>query len=444
MDVLSPYILEHISKLNIDKDTVNYVLDLSNELVERTKLAEKAPEFDKAGPKLENGKVSLPPGNEEIYREFGKAGLYAIFAPENYEGMGLPYTLYTGFTEIVSRACGSTGLGVAVQGSVIDILTAFGNEEQKAKYLPKLAKGEIFGSVAFTEPVAGSDLANTKTTATDEGDYFILNGQKQFITNGGFSEIYVVLARTDPEKGKKGYSQLLLERGMEGFSVGRLEKKYGLEGSPTAVLNFDNVKVPKSNLLGTRGEGLKQTILGLSGGERIGVAAWSTGIAYTAYLEAKEYSQIRKAFGQPIGEIPIIKAKLEKMEKQLDTARKAYVRAAVVKDTGGPWALEASIAKLYASEAAVDITYQNQQIHGGNGITRDYPAERHVRDVRTATIGGGTSEIQQLIITRNIKQKQMKFMGEDGPWEKWLIPEEDYTILIPKGLIDWGFWGIQK
>ncbi len=444
MDVLSRYIEEHHEKLELDKETINHVLNLSNTLVERTELVAKAPEFEKHGPKLENGKVSLPPGNEEVYREFGKAGLYSIFGPEKYGGLNLPYTLYSAFTEIVSRACGSTGLGVAVQGSVIDIIMQFGTEEQKAKYLPPLLKGEKFGSVCFTEPWAGSDLAGIRTTARYEDGYYIVNGQKQWITNGGFSDIYILLARTDPEKGKKGLSQFILEKGIEGFSVLRLEKKYGLEAQPTAVLNFDNVMIPEENLLGNRGEGLKQTILGLSGGERIGVAAWATGIAYSAYLEAVEYSNLRTAFGQKIIDFPIINRKIKTMEKQLDIARNAYIRAAVVKDTGGPWSIEASIAKLYASEAGVSITYQNQQIHGGNGISKEYPAERHVRDVRTATIGGGTSEIQTMIITRHMKKNSCSYLGIENDWELWRDPNNNYIFKIPKGLIDWEFWGVKK
>ena len=444
MDILAKYIEQYLDKLKIDKDTIHYVLDLSNTVVDRTELALKAPEFEKIGPKLENNKVFLPQGNEEIYREFGKAGLYSIFGPEELGGLGLPYTLYSAFTEIVSRADGSTGLGVAVQGSVIDIIMQFGTPEQKAKYLPPLLKGEKFGSVCFTEPWAGSDLAGIKTTARYEDGYFIVNGQKQWITNGGFSDTYILLARTDPEKGKKGLSQFILEKGMEGFTVLRLEKKYGLEAQPTAVLNFNNVRIPEENLLGKRGEGLKQTILGLSGGERIGVAAWATGIAYAAYNEAVEYANLRNAFGKKIIEFPVIKKKIETMEKQLDFSRQAYIRAAVAKDTGGPWSIEASIAKLYASEAGVSITYQNQQIHGGNGISKEYSAERHVRDVRTATIGGGTSEIQTMIITRYMKNNNCVFEGVEDGWELWKDPKENYVFKIPEGLIDWEFWGVKK
>lgn len=444
MDVLSKYMVPHAKALGIDSDIINQILDLSVEMVERTNLYEKAKEFDREGPKIVNGWAKLPEGNEEIYREFGNAGLFGIFVPEEYGGHGLPYTLYTGFTEIVSRACASTGLGVAVQGSVIDILLQFGNEEQKSKYLPDLASGKKIGSVCFTEPHAGSDLAGIKTHARYEDGYFILNGQKQWITNGGFSDVYIVLCKTDPEKGKKGFSQLIVEKGMEGFTLGRLEKKYGLEASPTAVLNFDNVKVPEENLLGMRGDGLKQTIIGLSGGERIGVAAWATGIAWTAYQEALAYSQERKAFGKPIGEFPIIRKKLEKMEQQLDIARYLYVKAAKTKDLDGPFTLEASICKLYATEAAIDITYQNQQIHGGNGISREYSAERHVRDVRTGTIGGGTSEIQQLIITRYIKEHQLQFHGVKNSFELWKDPNTNHIFEIPNDLIDWNFWGVKK
>ncbi len=444
MDILSKYMVPQAEKLGVDSDIINQILDLSVEMVERTNLYEKAKDFDREGPKIVDGWAKLPDGNEEVYREFGKAGLIGIFVPEEFGGSGLPYTLYTGFNEIVSRACASTGLGLAVQGSVLDILLEYGNEDQKAKYLPPLASGEKIGSVTFSEPHAGSDLAGTKTQARYEDGYFILNGQKQWITNGGFSDIYIVLCKTDPDKGKKGFSQLIVEKGMEGFTLGRLEKKYGLEASPTAVLNFNDVRVPEENLLGVRGEGLKQTIVGLSGGERIGVAAWATGIAWTAYQEAMNYSQERKAFGKPIGEFPIIRRKLKKMERQLDIARYLYIKAATVKDLKGPFTLEASISKLYATEAAVDITYQNQQIHGGNGISREYPAERHVRDVRTGTIGGGTSEIQQLIITRYIKERQLKFKGEKDSFELWEDPSTNHVFEIPIGLVDWEFWGVKK
>ena len=445
MDPLEPYFKPYAKKLQIEEEIIKHILDLSNDLVERTNLKEQAKKFDIEGPRIgEDGWAKLPQGNEEVYREFGNAGLYGIFVPEEYGGSGLPYTLYTGFTEIVSRACASTGLGVAVIGSVLDILLTYGNEEQKAKYIPDLASGKKIGSVCFSEPGAGSDLANAKTTARYEDGYFILNGQKQWITNGGFSDIYIVYARTDPDKGKKGFSQFIVEKGMKGFSVSRLEKKYGLEGSPTAVLNFDEVLVPAENLLGVRGEGLKQTIIGLSGGERIGVAAWASGISATALAEAEEYSQLRKAFGQPIGEFPIIKKKIKEMRNQLHISRELYVHAGVMKDTGGPFTIEASIAKLYASEAGINITYQNQQIHGGNGISRDYPAERHVRDIRTATIGGGTSEIQQLIITRYIKNEKLSFKGMDGIYELWEHPQLKHIFKIPQGLIDWEFWGISK
>ncbi len=444
MDVLSEYVVPYAKKLGVDRDVVNDYLNLCVDIVERTNLYEKAREFDREGPKLVNGWAQLPTGNEKIYHEFAKASLYATFVPERYGGHELPTLLYNAFIEIVARACASTALGSAVQGSVMDIILMFGNEEQKEKYLPDLAAGKKWGSVCFTEPGAGSDLASAQTRAEYEDGYYILNGQKQWITNGGFSDIYIVYAKTDPELGKKGFSQFIVEKGMEGFSVGRLEKKYGLEASPTAVLNFDDCKVPEENLLGKRGEGLKQTIMGLSGGERIGVAAWATGISWAAYLEAKEYSQERKAFGKKIAEFPIIKKKLEMMEHQLDISRQLYTKAAYIKDSNGPFTIEASIAKLYATEAGIKITYENQQIHGGNGISREFNAERHVRDIRTGTIGGGTSEIQQMIITRHFKNENVKYKGDKGPYELWHHPQLNHTYEVPKGLIDWEFYGVSK
>ena len=338
----------------------------------------------------------------EQVKKMGELGFLGMMVDPKYGGSGLDTVSYALVMEELSKIDASSSVVVSVNNSLVCWgLEAFGNEEQKQKYLTRLASGEIIGAFCLSEPEAGSDATSQKTTAIDKGDHYILNGTKNWITNGGTAEVYLVIAQTDRDKGHKGINALIVEKGMNGFEIGPKENKLGIRGSDTHSLNFNDVKVPKENRIGEDGFGFKFAMKTLSGG-RIGIAAQALGIAAGAYEMALKYSKERKAFGTEISNHQAIAFKLADMHTQIEAARHLVYKAAWDKDQGNNYDLSSAMAKLYASQVAMDTSIEAVQIHGGNGFVKDYHVERMMRDAKITQIYEGTSEIQKIVISRSI------------------------------------------
>lgn len=341
----------------------------------------------------------------EIIPMMGEIGLFGIPIPEEYDGGGMGHLEYALAVEEVSKACASTGVTISAHTSLCCWpILHFGTDDQKQKYLPELATGEKLGAFGLTEPAAGSDAAMQRTTAEDKGDYYLLNGSKCFITNGSYADTYVIFAMTNKELGNKGISAFILEKGMEGFTFGTKEKKMGIRASATYELIFNNVKVPKENLLGEEGKGFKVAMATLDGG-RIGIAAQALGIAQGAIDETVKYTKDRIQFGRSIASFQNTQFTLAEMQTKVDAARMLVYRAACMKDSGRPYSSEAAMAKLFASEAAGDVTRLAVQLFGGYGYTRDYPVERMMRDAKITEIYEGTSEVQKMVIAAHMGLK---------------------------------------
>jgi alkylation response protein AidB-like acyl-CoA dehydrogenase len=335
-----------------------------------------------------------------VFREMGKLGLMGILVPEEYGGAGLSYFEYvTALTEI-SKVCGSIGLSLAAHNSLCTnhILT-FGSEEQKKKYLPKLATGEWLGAWGLTEPNTGSDAGNMKCTATRDGKDWVLNGTKCWITHGNSGNVAVVICRTGETKKKDNATAFIVERGTPGFTAGKKENKLGMRASETAEMIFDNCRIPDSNRMGNIGEGFKQSMKVLDGG-RISIAALSLGIAKGAYEASLAYSKERHQFDQPISNFQGISFKLADMATEIMAAELLTMQAADMKNRGEQMTQQAAMAKYYASEVAVKTSTEAVQIFGGYGYTKDFPVEKFYRDSKLCTIGEGTSEIQKIVIAR--------------------------------------------
>ncbi len=336
-------------------------------------------------------------------KKMAKLGLLGMIIPEEFGGGGMDFLSLAIAIEEVSRVCASTGVIVAVNQSLVEYpILQFGNESQKKKYLPILAKLDKIGAFGLTEPNAGSDPANMETTAKLEGDHYILNGAKRFITNGGEAGIYVVFAYTDKSKGHKGISGFIVERDFPGFSVGKHEDLLGLRATANCELLFDDCRVPRENLLGEEGQGFKIAMHTIDT-SRIDIAAQAVGIAQGAMDAALKYSKERKAFGKAICEFEMIQSKLAEMAARIDAARLSVYRTACMKDSGVPrFSKEAAIAKYLASEACMYCVREAIQIYGGYGYTKDYPVERFYRDAKVMEIYEGTSEIQKIVIARSL------------------------------------------
>lgn len=346
-------------------------------------------------------KQQFPAGQVKRMAELGFLGM---MVDPKYGGAGLDTISYVLAMEEISKVDASCSVIMSVNNSLVCWgLEKFGTEEQKQKYLVPLAKGEIIGAFCLSEPEAGSDATSQKTTAEDKGDYYLLNGVKNWITNGGSASVYLVMAQTDKEKGHRGINCLIVEKGMEGFTVGPKENKMGIRASDTHSLMFNNVKVPKANRIGEDGFGFKFAMKTLSGG-RIGIAAQALGIASGAYELAKEYAKQRKAFGKEIYKHQAIAFKLADMATRIEAARLLVLRAAWLKDQGLPFDKESAMAKLYASETAMWVTTEAVQIHGGYGYVKEYHVERLMRDAKITQIYEGTSEVQRIVISRAITQ----------------------------------------
>lgn len=338
----------------------------------------------------------------EIFTKLGGLGLLAVVFPEQYGGSGMSTVDYSIVIEELARVDAGVALSTAAHNSLSSghIFLA-GSEDQKKKYLPKLATGEFVGAWGLTENSAGSDAGGTKTTAVRDGNGWILNGSKTFITNAQTADVAVVMAVTDRTKGKKGISAFVVDRGTKGFRPGKKEDKLGVRSSDTSELILEDVRLPASNLLGAEGMGYVDTLKILDRG-RIGIAAFSLGIAQGALEAALAYSQGRKQFGQAISEFQGIQFKLSEMAVKVEAARLLTRRAAALRDTGREHKVESSMAKLYSSEIAVEVALEAIQIHGGYGYVKEYPVERALRDSKLGTIGEGTSEVQKLVIAREL------------------------------------------
>lgn len=338
----------------------------------------------------------------EIFHEMGKLGLMGVLVPIEYGGAGLGYMEYVTAIAEVSRIDGSIGLSLAAHNSLCtNHILQFGNEEQKQRYLPKLASGEWIGAWGLTEPNTGSDAGNMRTVAVKDGDYYILNGSKNFITHGRSGKVAVVIARTGDVGDSHGMSAFIIEKGTKGFSSGKKENKLGMRASETAELIFMDCKIHKSQMMGEEGDGFVQSLKVLDGG-RISIAALSLGIAQGAFEAALNYSKERQQFNKPISAFQGISFKLADMATKIEAARLLTFRAAELKNMGKSVNRESAMAKLFASEVAVDVANEGVQIFGGYGYTKDYPAEKFYRDAKLCTIGEGTSEIQKLVISRSI------------------------------------------
>ena len=339
---------------------------------------------------------------DELRPKLAELGLLGVLFPEEYGGAGMGYVEYTTIIEELGRVCGSVGLSVAAHNSLCsNHHFMFGSEEQKQKYLVPLARGESWGAWGLTESQAGSDSAGTRTKAVRSNGGFKVNGSKNFITHAIACNTLVAVAVTDRSKGNRGISAFVFDKSLEGFRSDKKENKLGMRASETASVVFEDCYVPEENLLGNEGEGFLQCMQVLDGG-RISIAALSVGIAQGAYEAALKYSKERQQFGKPISDFQAIQFKLADMATQIECARLLTLQAAATKDAGRPVTQKSAMAKLYASETAVRVAEESVQIHGGYGYTKDYPAEKYWRDSKLCTIGEGTSEIQRLVIAKNL------------------------------------------
>ncbi len=340
----------------------------------------------------------------DLFHQMGQYGFLGVLVPESYGGAGLGYQEYITVIEEVAKVCGSIGLSVAAHNSLCtNHILMFANEEQKQQYLPKLATGEWIGAWGLTEPNTGSDAGRMKCTAERDGDYFVLNGTKNFITHGKSGHVAVVIARTGELLDSHGMTAFVVERGTLGFSAGKKENKLGMRASETAEMVFDNCRIHKSQMLGEEGEGFIQSMKILDGG-RISIAALSLGIAKGAYEAAVKYAKEREQFGKPIASFQGISFKLADMATKIQAAELLTRKAGTLKDKNQSSTKISAMAKYYASEAAVSIANEAVQIYGGYGYTKDFPVEKFYRDAKLCTIGEGTSEIQKLVISREILQ----------------------------------------
>ena len=338
----------------------------------------------------------------DVFTKMGELGLMGLLVPEEYNGAGLGYFEYIAVLKEISSVCGSIGLSLAAHNSLCTgHILQFGNDAQKKKYLTRLATGEWLGAWGLTEPNTGSDAANMKTTATKDGDDWILNGTKCWITHGISGDVAVVIARTGEPRTSGNSTAFIVERGTAGFSGGKKENKLGMRASETAEMIFDQCRIPDANRLGEVGDGFRQSLKVLDGG-RISIAALSLGIAYGAYLAAVQYSKERHQFDQPISNFQGISFKLADMATEIEAAELLTYQAADKKMKGLPMTKEAAMAKYFASEVAVKVSNDAVQVFGGYGYTKDFPVEKFYRDSKLCTIGEGTSEIQKIVIAREV------------------------------------------
>jgi len=380
---------------------MDFLLNEEQEMLRKTvrNFAEKeiAP---KAGPMDEAEEYDW-----SLWDTMAEMGLTGVPFPEEYGGAGMDNLSYAITVEELSRVCGSSGVLVSAHTSLACWpIYNFGTEEQKQKYLVPLASGEKIGALGLTEPAAGTDAGSVKTTAVLDGDEYVLNGTKIFITNGEVGSTYVVIAQMDKSKGSKGLTAFIVEKGTPGFTFGKKEHKMGIRASKTYELVFENCRIPKENLLGKEGEGFKVALMTLDGG-RIGIASQALGIAQGAFDEAVKYSKMREQFGAPLSSFQGLQWMMADMATHIEAARMLVYRAAYLKDQHLPYSKESAMCKLYAAETAMYVTTKAVQIHGGYGYTREYPVERMMRDAKITEIYEGTSEVQRIVIAGQILGK---------------------------------------
>jgi butyryl-CoA dehydrogenase len=340
--------------------------------------------------------------DRSLFDQMGELGLTGIPWPEEEGGVGSDYLSYVIAVEELSRVCASTGVTLSAHLSLASWpIHKFGTPEQKERFLKPLAQGTKMGAYGLTEPGSGSDAAGMKTTAVRDGNHYVLNGNKIFITNGGEAEIYIVFAVTDPEQKHRGVTAFIVEKGTPGFSIGKKEKKLGIRSSPTTEILFEDCRVPVANRLGEEGQGFKIAMMTLDGG-RNGIAAQAVGIAQGALDAALEYAKGRKQFGKPIGKLQAIQFKLADMATQIEAARLLTYQAAWLESEGLPYGKASAMAKLYAGDIAMQVTTEAVQIFGGYGYTREYPVERMMRDAKITQIYEGTNEIQRIVIAGHL------------------------------------------
>ncbi len=338
----------------------------------------------------------------ETVKKMAELGIFGIPVPTQYGGAGGDNLMYSIAVEELSRACATTGVVVSAHTSLcVAPIMEHGTEEQKMKYLPKLASGEWIGAFGLTEPNAGTDAAGQQTTAVLDGEEWVLNGNKIFITNAGHAHVYIVIAMTDKSLRTKGISAFIVEAGTPGFEIGKKELKMGIRGSATAELIFNNCRIPKGNLLGKIGGGFSIAMKTLDGG-RIGIAAQALGIAQAALDETVKYTKERKQFGKTIGQFQNTQFQMADLKTKVEAARLLVRSAAFKKDNGVPYSPDAAMAKLFAAETAMEVTTKAVQFHGGYGYTREYPVERMMRDAKITEIYEGTSEVQRMVIAANL------------------------------------------
>ena len=338
----------------------------------------------------------------ETVKRMGELGLFGLFVPEELGGGGSDYISYVLALEEISAVCGAHGAIYSVHTSAsLGAILSYGTDEQKKKYIPDMASGKRIGAFTVTEPGAGTDAAAQKSTAVRQGDKYILNGTKIFITNGGIADIYIAAAMTDPSKGLKGITTFIVEKSFPGFNVGQKEDKMGIRASQTTEIIYTNCEVPAENLLGKEGEGFKVVMQILDGG-RIGMAAQAVGIARGALDAAINYAKTRQQFGKPIASNQGLQWMLADMALSVEAARALVFKAACAKNSGGRFSKEAAMAKLFAAQAAMDVTTKSVQIHGGIGYTKSYPVERYMRDAKITEIYEGTNEVMKMVIAGSI------------------------------------------
>ena len=340
----------------------------------------------------------------DLFKKLGEQGFMGILVPEQYQGSGLGYQEYITILDEISKVCGSIGLSVAAHNSLCtNHILSFANESQKQKYLPKLATGEWIGAWGLTETGSGSDAGGLATVAQKEGDYYILNGSKNFITHAISAQVAVVIARTGEKGDSHGMTTFIIEKGTAGFSSGKKENKLGMRASETACLFFDNCRIHKNQVIGKEGDGFIQALKLLDGG-RISIAALSLGIAKGAYECALKYANEREQFNQKIFDFQSVGFKLAEMATDIEAAELLTRKAGMMKENGEKVTKMGAMAKLFASETAVEVSNESVQIFGGYGFTKDFPAEKYFRDAKLCTIGEGTSSIQKMVISREIKK----------------------------------------
>jgi alkylation response protein AidB-like acyl-CoA dehydrogenase len=341
----------------------------------------------------------------EVVEKMGRLGFFGIQVPMELDGAGMDSVSYAVVIEEISRVCGGLGLCVTVHNSVaVYPLLAFGSEEQKQRWVPHLARGEKIGAFCLTEPNAGSDAAGIEATAIRDGDHYVVNANKVFVTNGGVADICLLFVRTDPKAGRKGISVIVAERGTPGFVVGDLEDLCGMRSNPVSSIRLYDCRLPAENLLGKEGMGLRIGLLGLDTG-RIGIAAQAVGIAQAALDEAVRYATQRQQFGVPIAKHQAVQMMIADMATQVEAARLMVYRAALLRNQGKPFSQAGAMAKLYASEVSSKVTDLAVQIHGGYGYSKSYPVERYYRDARVTRIYEGTSEIHRMVIAKGVLGK---------------------------------------